>query len=39
MEAIREFNKKRGSKEIFAPVPDDFADPLPEDFLLRPIPE
>jgi len=38
MEAIAEFKRKHGIKEIFGPVPDDFDDPLPEDFLIKPLP-
>jgi prevent-host-death family protein len=39
MAAIDAFKRKHGIKEIFGPVPKDFDDPLPEDFLLRPLPE
>ncbi len=38
MEAVEEFKRKHGIKEIFGPVPEDFDDPLPEDFLLKPLP-
>jgi prevent-host-death family protein len=37
-EAIAAFKKKHGVKEIFGPVPENFDDPLPEDFLLKPLP-
>ena len=36
LEAGDEFLKQRGVKEIFPFVAEDFDDPLPEDFLLRP---
>jgi prevent-host-death family protein len=39
LEALREFKRKHGIGQIFGPVPEDFDDPLPEDFLLRPLPE
>ena len=38
-EALREFKRKHGIDHFFGPIPDDFDDPLPEDFLLRPLPE
>lgn len=38
LEAIEEFKKKHGVTEIISFVADDFDDPLPEDFLLRPLP-
>ncbi len=31
--------RKIGAKRLFTYVADDFDDPLPEDFLLRPLPE
>jgi prevent-host-death family protein len=37
LEAGDEFLKQRGVKEIFPFVADDFDEPLPEDFLLRPL--
>jgi len=37
-EAIRRFKKERGISEIVGEMSDDFDDPLPEDFLLRPLP-
>jgi len=37
-EAIEEFKRKRGIETIVAFIADDFDDPLPEDFLLRPLP-
>jgi len=36
LEAIEEFKRKRGIETIVAFIADDFDDPLPEDFLLRP---
>ena len=38
MDALKEFKKKHGIDSFFGPVPEDFDDPLPEDFLLRPLP-
>ena len=38
LEAGEEFLKKRGVKEIFPFVAEDFDAPLPEDFLLKPLP-
>jgi prevent-host-death family protein len=38
LEAIEEFKRKRGNETIVAFIADDFDDPLPEDFLLRPLP-
>lgn len=38
LEAIEEFKKKHGIDEIFPYVSKDFDEPLPEDFLLRPLP-
>ena len=38
LEAIAEFKKKHGIKSFFGPIPEDFDDPLPEDFLLKPLP-
>ena len=37
--AIREYKRKHGIDTFFPEVPDDFDAPLPEDFLLRPLPE
>jgi prevent-host-death family protein len=39
LEAIEEFKRKHGVKEIFGYVAEDFDEPLPEDFLLKPLPE
>lgn len=36
--AIKEWKKRRGVDRIFGPIPDDFDDPLPEDFLITPGP-
>lgn len=38
LEAGEEFLKRRRVKEIFPYVADDFDKPLPEDFLLKPLP-
>ena len=38
-EAIAEFKKKHGIDRIVDYIADDFDEPLPEDFLLRPLPE
>jgi prevent-host-death family protein len=39
LEAGRKFLEERGVTELFTYIADDFDDPLPEDFLLRPLPE
>lgn len=36
--AGEEFKRKHGIKSIVPFIADDFDDPLPEDFLLRPLP-
>ena len=38
LEAIEEFKRERGLDSLVAYIADDFDDPLPEDFLLRPLP-
>ena len=38
LEAIEEFKRKRGIETLVIFIADDFDDPLPEDFLLRPLP-
>ncbi len=38
LEAIDDFKRKRGIETIVAFIADDFDDPMPEDFLLRPLP-
>jgi prevent-host-death family protein len=38
LEAGREYLRKRGIKQAVTYIADDFDDPLPEDFLLRPLP-
>jgi antitoxin (DNA-binding transcriptional repressor) of toxin-antitoxin stability system len=38
-EAGREFKRKYGIGRFFGPIPEDFDDPLPEDILVRPLPE
>jgi prevent-host-death family protein len=37
-EALEAFKKKHGIDKIVTYIADDFDDPLPEDFLLRPLP-
>lgn len=36
--AIDEFKRKYKLRTIVGPIPEDFDDPLPEDFLIRPLP-
>ena len=38
LEAIEEFKRRHGVTEIFGEPAEDFDEPLPEDFLLRPLP-
>jgi prevent-host-death family protein len=38
LQAINEFKRKQGVESIVTFIADDFDDPLPEDFLLRPLP-
>lgn len=38
LEAIDEFKREHGVETIVAFIADDFDNPLPEDFLLRPLP-
>ena len=38
-EALEAYKKKHGIDRFFGPIPDDFDDPLPEDFLITPLPE
>lgn len=38
-EGLEAFKKARGIEKIFPYVADDFDDPLPEDFLIRPLPK
>lgn len=37
-DALRRFKEERGISHIVGEISDDFDDPLPEDFLLRPLP-
>jgi prevent-host-death family protein len=37
LEAVREFKRKHGLSAIVTYVADDFDEPLPEDFLTRPL--
>lgn len=36
--ALAEYKKQHGITKLFEYIPDDFDDPLPEDFLLHPLP-
>jgi prevent-host-death family protein len=38
LEALKKFKREQGLSTIFAYVSDDFDDPLPEDFVIRPLP-
>lgn len=38
-EAIEAFKRERGLDRLVEYIADDFDDPLPEDFLLKPLPE
>lgn len=38
-DALEAYKRKHGIDRIVEYIPDDFDDPLPEDFLLRPLPE
>lgn len=33
------YKRKHGIDKFFGEIPEDFDDPLPEDFLLKPLPE
>lgn len=37
-EALARWKAERGIDRVFGPIPDDFDDPLPEDFLITPGP-
>ena len=37
-EALRKWKRERGLPEVFAEISGDFDDPLPEDFLISPLP-
>ncbi|MFZ3179331.1 MAG: type II toxin-antitoxin system prevent-host-death family antitoxin [Methylocystis silviterrae] len=39
LEAVDEFKKRHGLQSIVAFIAEDFDAPLPEDFLLRPLPD
>ena len=39
LEAGRKFLVENGIDRFFGKIPEDFDDPLPEDFLLRPLPD
>lgn len=38
-EGLEAYKKKHGIVKFFEYISDDFDDPLPEDFLIRPLPE
>jgi prevent-host-death family protein len=38
LKALREFKREHGLSTIVASVSEDFDEPLPEDFLIRPLP-
>ena len=38
LDAIEAFKQKHGVSDLVPYIADDFDDPLPEDFLLRPLP-
>jgi len=38
LEALAEFKRTHGIERFFGDVSADFDDPLPEDFLLKPLP-
>lgn len=38
LEALAEYKKKHGIERFIEYIPEDFDDPLPEDFLIRPLP-
>lgn len=37
-EALRKWKRERGLPQVFADISPDFDDPLPEDFLISPLP-
>ena len=39
LEAMRAYKKLHGIDRVVEFLPDDFDDPLPEDFLIRPLPK
>jgi prevent-host-death family protein len=38
LEALRAYKREHGIERFFGDIPADFDDPLPEDFLLKPLP-
>jgi prevent-host-death family protein len=38
LEALAKFKRERGIESFFGEIPEDFDDPLPEDFVLKPLP-
>lgn len=39
LEAGEKFLRERGIDRLFGKIPEDFDDPLPEDFLITPLPK
>ena len=39
LEALAEFKKRNGIKRVMTSMPADFDDPLPEDVLVKPLPQ
>jgi prevent-host-death family protein len=39
LEALAEFKKRNGIKRVMTSMPVDFDDPLPEDVLVKPLPQ
>ena len=39
LKALAEYKRTHGIDKFFGEIPEDFDDPLPEDFLLRPLPK
>ena len=39
LEALAEFKKRNGIKRVITSIPADFDDPLPEDVLVKPLPQ
>ena len=39
LEGLRRWKEENGYTIVAGPIPDDFDDPLPEDFLITPLPD
>ena len=37
-DGLKAYKKEHGIKNFFGDIPEDFDDPLPEDFLITPLP-